>query len=117
MTRMNWLRLIGLSGAIAVLAGAFGAHGLSGKAAEWARTGASYQLLHLAVALAVLLGAKGGRPHNKTLAMLVGGGWLFAGTLYAMALGAPHWPGAITPIGGVMLVLGWLALLWNARRL
>lgn len=117
MTRMNWLRLIGLTGALAVLAGAFGAHGLSGKAAEWARTGSSYQLLHLGIALALLLGAKDSRPHHITLAMFVGGGWLFAGTLYAMALGAPHWLGAITPIGGIMLVLGWLALLWNARRL
>jgi uncharacterized membrane protein YgdD (TMEM256/DUF423 family) len=40
----------------------------------------------------------------------------FAGTLYAMALGAPRWFGAITPIGGSMLIAGWLVLAWTSRR-
>jgi uncharacterized membrane protein YgdD (TMEM256/DUF423 family) len=35
---------------------------------------------------------------------------IFAGTLYAMALGGPRWLGAVTPIGGVSLIVGWLAL-------
>jgi uncharacterized membrane protein YgdD (TMEM256/DUF423 family) len=40
----------------------------------------------------------------------LGGIAVFSGTLYAMALGAPRWFGAITPIGGVFLIAGWLAL-------
>jgi uncharacterized membrane protein YgdD (TMEM256/DUF423 family) len=40
----------------------------------------------------------------------VGGGALFAGTLYAMAFGAPNWFGAITPIGGAALIGGWIVL-------
>jgi uncharacterized membrane protein YgdD (TMEM256/DUF423 family) len=39
---------------------------------------------------------------------------LFSGTLYAMALGAPRWLGAITPLGGLSLIVGWLALAWAA---
>ena len=109
---MNWLvALAALSGAIAVGAGAFGAHGAEGKAAEWLRTGGTYQLIHAVAALvAVQLGAKG--PGW----LLVTGGALFAGTLYAMALGAPRWFGAITPIGGTALIAGWLWLAWHARQ-
>ena len=51
----------------------------------------------------------------------VGAGWLFvagaaifAFTLYAMAFGAPRWLGAITPIGGTALIIGWLWLAWHA---
>ena len=41
---------------------------------------------------------------------------IFCGTLYAMALGAPRWFGAITPLGGVSLMMGWLGLALAARR-
>ena len=45
----------------------------------------------------------------------VAGGALFAGTLYLMALGAPRWLGAVTPVGGAMLIVGWLWLAWGMR--
>jgi uncharacterized membrane protein YgdD (TMEM256/DUF423 family) len=48
-------------------------------------------------------------------AFLVGGA-LFGGTLYAMALGGPRWLGAVTPIGGTALIIGWLLLAWNGWR-
>ena len=100
-----------LSGALAVAAGAFGAHGASGVAAEWLRTGAHYQMIHAVAALAVLrLEAKG--PAWLFLA----GGAIFAVSLYLMALGAPRILGAVTPIGGVLLIAGWLWLAWSARR-
>ncbi|HUL75644.1 MAG TPA: DUF423 domain-containing protein, partial [Vicinamibacteria bacterium] len=44
------------------------------------------------------------------------GSALFSGTLYAMALGAPRWLGAVTPIGGLGMMLGWLLLALHARR-
>jgi uncharacterized membrane protein YgdD (TMEM256/DUF423 family) len=44
------------------------------------------------------------------------GAFIFAATLYAMALGAPRWLGAITPLGGTLLIAGWLSLAWVARR-
>jgi uncharacterized membrane protein YgdD (TMEM256/DUF423 family) len=101
-----------LSGAVAVAAGAFGAHGASGDAAEWLKTGATYQMIHAVAALAVAdrIGARG-----PALLFLTGAA-IFAFTLYAMALGAPRWFGAITPIGGAGLIAGWLWLAWVAVR-
>jgi len=109
---MNWLMLLAaLSGAIAVGAGAFGAHGASGQAAEWLKTGGQYQLVHAVAALvAMQLGAKG--PGW----CFVAGGAIFGGTLYLMALGLPKWLGAVTPIGGALIIAGWLWLAWSATR-
>ncbi|OYY66905.1 DUF423 domain-containing protein [Sphingomonas sp. 28-62-11] len=101
------LAFAALSGAIAVAAGAFGAHGASGDAADWLKTGAHYQLAH---ALAAMVAAQlGGRGPGW---LFVAGGAIFAGTLYLMAIGLPRWLGAITPIGGVLLIAGWIWLAW-----
>ncbi|MBY8821222.1 DUF423 domain-containing protein [Sphingomonas colocasiae] len=105
--------LAALSGAIAVAAGAFGAHGASSaQAAEWLKTGATYQMIHAVAALAIVdrLGAK------PPAILFLAGGAIFALTLYAMAIGAPRWLGAITPIGGTLLIIGWLWLGWTALR-
>ncbi|GGO97796.1 DUF423 domain-containing protein [Stakelama pacifica] len=109
---MNLILLFAaLSGALAVGAGAFGAHGASGEAAEWLKTGGQYQLIHAVAAIAVLrLEAKG------PAILFLAGGMMFAGTLYLMALGLPRWLGAITPIGGIALIIGWLWLGWSALR-
>jgi uncharacterized membrane protein YgdD (TMEM256/DUF423 family) len=45
--------------------------------------------------------------------VLLAGSALFAATLYAMAFGAPRWLGAITPIGGGLMIAGWLWLAWR----
>ncbi|TCP32680.1 DUF423 domain-containing protein [Sphingomonas sp. BK235] len=110
--RVNWLVVLAaLSGALAVGAGAFGAHGASGAAVEWLKTGSHYQLVHaLAALVALRLEARG--PAWLFLA----GGALFAGTLYLMALGLPRWLGAVTPIGGTLLIAGWLWLAWIGMR-
>lgn len=104
--------LAALSGAVAVAAGAFASHGASGKPAEWLATGSAYQLAHAVAALvAVQL------PRGRLAALcFVGGSAVFAGTLYAMALGFPRWLGAVTPIGGGALILGWLVLAVGAGR-
>ena len=109
---MNLLAILAaLSGAIAVGAGAFGAHGAEGKAAEWLRTGGEYQLIHAVAALLALeMQARG-----PGWCFVVGAA-VFAGTLYLMALGAPRWLGAVTPIGGTLLIVGWLWLAWVAAR-
>lgn len=103
--------LAALSGALAVAAGAFGAHGASGEAVEWLKTGGHYQLVH---AVAALVAVRMGERISPWL--FVGGGAVFAGTLYLMALGAPRWLGAITPIGGAALIAGWLCLALGAWR-
>lgn len=102
--------LAALLGAIAVAAGAFGAHGASGPAVDWLKTGGHYQLIHAVAALVAL------RVDARGPAWLfVAGGAVFAGTLYLMALGAPRWLGAVTPIGGALLIGGWLWLAWSLR--
>jgi len=93
--------LLALSGAISVIAGAYGAHGASGKAAEWLTNGAHYQMIHAAAGLAIIGKAR------APAAMLLLGATLFAGTLYAMAFGGPQWLGAVTPLGGLGMILGW----------
>ncbi|MDZ3833409.1 MAG: DUF423 domain-containing protein [Sphingopyxis sp.] len=99
-----------LSAAMAVAAGAFGAHGAAGpQEAEWLRTGGLYQLVHAVAALAIMGTARG------PAAVLLVGAAIFAMTLYAMALGAPRWLGAVTPIGGVLLIAGWLWAAWLYR--
>lgn len=103
--------LAALSGALAVAAGAFGAHGASGEAVEWLKTGGHYQLIH---AVAALVAVRMGERISPWL--FVGGAAVFAGTLYLMALGAPRWFGAITPIGGAALIAGWLCLALGAWR-
>ncbi|MEH3047717.1 DUF423 domain-containing protein [Sphingomonas adhaesiva] len=101
---MNLILIVAaLSGALAVAAGAFGAHGASGAAVEWLKTGAQYQLIHVLAALVALrMEARG-----PAWLFVIGAG-VFAGTLYLMALGLPRWLGAITPIGGTLLIVGWL---------
>lgn len=109
---MNWIAILAaLSGALAIGAGAFGAHGAGKEAAEWLKTGAHYQLIHAVAALLAL------RMEARGPAWLfIGGGAVFAGSLYLMAIGLPRWLGAITPIGGALLIAGWLWLAWIAAR-
>lgn len=105
-----------LLGATAVMLGAFGAHALQGmltpQAAGWWDTAVQYQLAH---ALALLLVAALPVRRPGVVAWCMGAGAvIFSGTLYAMALGAPRWLGAVTPVGGMLMILGWLLLGWGA---
>ena len=117
---MNALVAGAFLGAAGVAAGAFGAHGLrerlSAEALGWWETGARYQLVHaLALVGAGLLARQRGAPLPLATHLLLWGTLVFSGTLYAMALGAPRWLGAVTPLGGAALVAGWLALALAAR--
>ncbi|MDX6769210.1 MAG: DUF423 domain-containing protein [Elusimicrobiota bacterium] len=93
-------------GFLGVAMGAFGAHALKGKVDEelW-RTAVSYQMWHALAAMAVAA------PLAKNLFLL--GVVVFSGTLYALALGAPRWLGAVTPVGGLLLLAGWAAVLFK----
>lgn len=103
--------LAALSAAVAIGAGAFGAHGApSVQAAEWLRTGGLYQLIHAVAVVAIA-----GQMRGAGWCLLIGAA-VFAGTLYAMAFGAPRWFGAITPIGGVVMIVGWLWAAWGFLR-
>lgn len=104
--------VLALLGASAVAMGAFGAHALRGALPENAmqvwRTAEQYHFWHtLAFALAAMLT---GRWARMAAVLFAVGVVLFCGSLYALALGAPRWIGAITPFGGVAFILGWIAL-------
>jgi uncharacterized membrane protein YgdD (TMEM256/DUF423 family) len=105
-----------LLAAVAVALGAFGAHALKGRldaeALGWWQTAVQYLLPH-AVAV-VALGLSNRADLRRPCWLLAGGAALFAATLFAMALGAPRWLGAVTPLGGAALILGWLWLAWTA---
>lgn len=111
-----------LSAFIAVSMGAFGAHGLSRKlppeSLDIFEVGARYQMYH-AIAM-VVVGVSLERWSRGEFAV---GGWcfligtvVFSGSLYAFSLTGVRWLGAITPIGGVAFLLGWLSLAWGAWR-
>lgn len=111
-----------LHGFAAVGLGAFGAHALRArfeqgaeglKAQGWWTTATQYQLTH-AVALFALAAFSARAPSGvgSAAALCFGfGSLVFSGTLYAMAMGAPRWFGAITPIGGLLLLAGWACVL------
>ncbi|WP_338502858.1 DUF423 domain-containing protein [Sphingomonas kaistensis] len=104
--------------AVAVGFGAFGAHALQGRldaeAMGWWQTAVTYLLPHAVAVVALGLSR---RPRLALPAWLMAGGAaLFAATLFAMALGAPRWLGAITPLGGAAMMAGWLLLAWRGLR-
>jgi uncharacterized membrane protein YgdD (TMEM256/DUF423 family) len=107
----------GLLGAVAVAAGAFGAHGLkdtleaAGQAANW-DTAFRYALVHAVAILAcgIPLAAGDGPRRLQGLAAVCFtlGTLIFSGCLAALALSGIRVLGAIVPIGGVLLIAGWL---------
>ncbi len=102
----------------AVLLGAFGAHALKARldaeALGWWHTAVEYQMWH---ALAVVgLGLSPIARLRLPAWLMAGGAMVFSGTLYAMALGAPRWLGAVTPIGGMLMIAGWGLLAWRSAR-
>lgn len=102
----------------AVLFGAFGAHALRSLLTDqqlgWWQTGVQYQMWHALGLLAIAaLDIHGGR----VIALLLGGGaLLFSGSLYLMALTDARWLGAVTPLGGSAMILGWILFAWQAAR-
>lgn len=99
-----------------VALGAFGAHALKARlgaeALGWWQTGVEYQMWH-GLAL-VALGTSRLAGMRLPAWLLGGGAALFAATLYAMALGAPRWLGAVTPLGGLAMIAGWALLAYRA---
>jgi uncharacterized membrane protein YgdD (TMEM256/DUF423 family) len=106
-----------LLGGSGVALGAFGAHGLraslSPAALGWWETAVQYQMWHALAIVAVAL-----LPGSARLAgWLFGAGTvLFSGSLYLMALTGLRALGMVTPLGGLLLILGWLALAAAAFR-
>lgn len=106
-----------LLGGIAVLFGAFGAHTLktliSPEMLVTFETGVRYQMYHSLALLA--LGAT--KFHSRGILLLFIGTLVFSGSLYAISLTGIKALGAITPIGGVLLLAGWAWIALDARKL
>jgi uncharacterized membrane protein YgdD (TMEM256/DUF423 family) len=118
----TFLALAALSGAIAVGAGAFGAHALKARLAPDLLavfdTGARYHLSH-ALAMGLAAWASVRFPGTAATAagwLFLAGTVLFSGSLYVLALTGLRWLGAVTPLGGVAFIGGWLALAVAALR-
>ena len=118
---LNWISIAALNLAIAVALGAFGAHGLkaivSSQQLEWWQTATLYWFVHGLGLLLVGILIRLNYTTQTTAWLLQIGVIIFAGSLYAMTLGAPRWFGAITPIGGVLMIAGWLWLAVSTFRL
>ncbi|MBK9126862.1 MAG: DUF423 domain-containing protein [Phycisphaerales bacterium] len=118
----SWLMLAAVNGFVAVAAGAFAAHALQSLPERYLnafKTGAEYQMYHALALLGVaaLAGAadRAGALAARRAATVAGwcllsGTIIFSGSLYALALTQIGWLGAITPIGGVLMLGGWAAL-------
>lgn len=120
----NFISLGALNLMLAVILGAFGAHGLKERVTPeqlaWWHTGVNYHFWHalglFGIGLLLL--------NQPALNAARSAGWLlqigtiiFSGSLYAMTLGAPRWFGAITPIGGLAFIVGWAVLAWATFKL
>ncbi|HEX3755648.1 MAG TPA: DUF423 domain-containing protein [Rhizomicrobium sp.] len=119
-----WLFIAALTGAAAVLLGAFAAHGLSGRLAPASlgvfETAARYQMYHaLAMGLAALAmrGPAARRQARIAAGFFAGGILLFCGSLYLLALTGGRAFAFITPAGGLAFILGWFMLAMAALKL
>ena len=115
---MNWIMTGAFSALISVAAGAFGAHALKERLSENLlnafEVGVRYQMYHaLALILMGLLMSKLPAANAAAWCFLAGT-LLFSGSLYGLALTGLKFFGPLTPIGGVLLMAGWVTLAWSS---
>lgn len=120
MTGRGWIGIGAASAALTVAFGAFGAHLLADRVTPedldiW-RTAVLYQGLH-ALALVQFGLYRSSNPGGGAVgwSFLVGSA-VFSSTLYGIVLGGPRWLGAITPIGGTAMIVGWVLFALAAWR-
>jgi uncharacterized membrane protein YgdD (TMEM256/DUF423 family) len=118
---MSWTGVSGIVGFLAVALGAFGAHWLRGRVGESLlsayQTGVLYHLVHAAALLALSLYARTtGTNITWPAALFTAGILLFSGSLYALAMTGISRLGMITPLGGLCLLAGWVAVVVQFGR-
>ena len=122
MPTLNWFAAGAVTGAIAVMLGAFGAHALRARVSEQLlnvfEIGVRYQMYHALALLAVgwAITRWPGPATNAAGWLFLAGIVIFSGSLYLMTLTGARWLGAITPLGGLCLIAGWIALAVAALR-
>ena len=120
----SWIALASCLGAIAVVIGAFGAHGLRDMLSEYSlgvyEKGVLYHFFHalglLAVPLLTKAGLVGERGARWAYGLLLWGIIFFSGSLYILAVTGQTMWGAVAPIGGTMFIAGWMVLAWSGMR-
>lgn len=116
---MIFLRVGALFAALGVIAGAFGAHLLESvltpERLETFEIAVRYQMYH-ALALVGLGLFREPMRFRKSGYLFIAGMIVFSGSLYLLVLTDTSWLGAITPIGGVALIGGWAALLFDSFK-
>jgi uncharacterized membrane protein YgdD (TMEM256/DUF423 family) len=121
---MNWIAIGAVLMALAVGMGAFGAHGLKERLDAYSMSVYEKAVLyHFFHALGILLVTLLARTNAITPEGQARAAWLlfigilvFSGSLYALAISGARILGAITPIGGLAFILGWLVLAYEALR-
>ncbi len=127
MNSSKLLQWAAMSGLIAVMLGAFGAHGLKPlideKTLHAYNTAVLYHFLHTLVLLSMALwhGEKSGNQFTWSVRLFLAGMLGFSGSLYAIALSKAagidiSWLGPVTPMGGLLLMGGWLMLFLHASQ-
>lgn len=117
-----WIMFSACNLALAVMLGAFGAHALKVRATEsqfgWWQTATDYFFYHALglFLIALLMKVVPQLQLKRSFILIQIGIVIFCGSLYMMALGLPRGLGAITPIGGTLMICGWLDLAWKARK-
>ena len=122
-----FLLFAAINGMIAVILGAFGAHALknsiSASLLSAYQTGIQYHFIHVLalVGLALFIlrlpsAVAVPLPLIVTGYLWMVGVMLFSGSLYGIAIGAPSWFGPITPLGGLLLIMGWLSFAIGIAR-
>lgn len=112
----NLAAFAALNGALAVLIGAFAAHGAGPQVKSLLTTGSHYQLIH--AVLALVCATWPGRSRLIVLAgwLAASGGLVFSLALSAIALLSLPAMGAVAPVGGLLMIAAWLLLLFAALR-
>ena len=112
------------AGGLAVVLGAFGAHGLSGRIEERLfetfQTAVEYQMYHcLALMMVAILMREWGRSLALDIASyaFILGVLLFSGSLYGLVLTNMEWLGPVTPVGGLCFIVGWSALVCSGFQI
>lgn len=114
MSQTIIFRFATIAMAIAVALGAFGAHALKERLTpadlEIWKTAVLYQLIHAVALLAIAASwhMMEGPRSDWAVRLIMAGMTIFSVSLYVLVLTGPRWLGAITPIGGMLMIIGWL---------